>query len=147
MYITSFPTIGKPGYFSRNNTAYWTGKPYLGIGPSAHSFNGVIRRWNLSNNSLYIKKISENILPFEEEELSESDRYNEYVMTRLRTMWGISLEEVKKSFADKYYQNLVKEIQPFLEKGLLVKEGDTLKISSKGKFLSDGIASDLFYIE
>ncbi|MGB8705568.1 MAG: radical SAM family heme chaperone HemW [Gillisia sp.] len=142
-----FSNFGKPGYFSRNNTAYWTGKPYLGIGPSAHSFNGVLRRWNLSNNSLYIKKIFENILPFEEEELSESDKYNEYVMTRLRTMWGISLEEVKKSFADKYYQNLVKEIQPFLEKGLLVKEGDTLKISSIGKFLSDGIASDLFYIE
>ena len=141
-----FSNFGKPGYFSKNNTAYWTGKRYLGVGPSAHSYNGKSRKWNVSNNSLYIKALVKGNVPFEEEILSETDRYNEYVMTRLRTMWGISLEEIKKDFSDKYLKHLLKEAEPFLKKGLLKEENAHLRITSKGKFLSDGIASDLFYI-
>src|SRR5690606_9684481 len=98
-----FSNYGKPGYFSQNNTAYWMGKPYLGIGPSAHSYDGIFRKWNVSNNTLYIKAIQQGELPIKEEQLSLTDKYNEFIMTRLRTMWGVSLEEVRQKFGKKYY--------------------------------------------
>lgn len=142
-----FSNFGKPGYFSRNNTAYWFGKPYLGIGPSAHSFDGVKRSWNVNNNSLYIKALSRNELPAEEEQLSVKDRYNEYVMTRLRTKWGISLFEVETRFGKDIKAYLLQEAQSPQHDGLLEIEGDTLKISAKGKFLSDGIAAELFLVD
>ncbi|HAJ82714.1 MAG TPA: coproporphyrinogen III oxidase, partial [Zunongwangia profunda] len=90
-----FSNYGKPGYFSQNNTAYWLGKPYLGIGPSAHSYDGNSRKWNIANNTLYIKAIERSELPLEVEELSITDRYNEYIMTRLRTYFGVDLVEVE----------------------------------------------------
>ena len=141
-----FSNFGKPDYFSRNNTAYWFGKPYLGIGPSAHSFDGDRRKWNINNNILYIKAIGKGELPLEAEELSLPDKYNEHVMTRLRTKWGISLNEIEEKFGENYRIYLVKESQRFLSDGLLELEGDSLRISRKGKFLSDGIAADLFFI-
>lgn len=141
-----FSNFGKPGYFSRNNTAYWFGKPYLGIGPSAHSFDGNNRKWNINNNILYIKAIEKGELPAEVEKLSMTDKYNEYVMTRLRTKWGISLPEVEEKFGEAYKVYLLKEAQHFLEDGLLDLNDDTLSISKRGKFLSDGIAADLFFI-
>ena len=141
-----FSNFGKPGYFSRNNTAYWFGKPYLGIGPSAHSFDGNNRKWNINNNILYIKAIAKGELPAEVEKLSITDKYNEYVMTRLRTKWGISLPEVEEKFGEAYKVYLLKEAQHFLEDGLLDLNDDTLSISKRGKFLSDGIAADLFFI-
>ena len=104
-----FSNYGKEGYFSRNNTAYWFGKLYLGIGPSAHSFDGSRRKWNVSNNTKYIKSLEKGDLPFEEEVLSEADRYNEYVMTRLRTMWGIDLAEVEEMFGSKFNKHLLAE--------------------------------------
>ena len=142
-----FSNFGKPGYFSRNNTAYWFGKPYLGIGPSAHSFDGSNRKWNINNNSLYIKALQKGQIPEEIEELSTSDRYNEYVMTRLRTKWGISLPEVQEIFGEELLQYLLQESKALQEKELLKKEGEYLKVSKKGKFLSDGIAADLFWVE
>ncbi len=142
-----FSNFGKPGYFSRNNTAYWFGKPYLGIGPSAHSFDGNIRKWNVSNNSLYIKALQKGEIPQEIEELNTIDRYNEYVMTRLRTKWGVSLPEVQQKFGDDFLQYLQQEAEALFKNGLLEREGEHLKVSKKGKFLSDGIAADLFKVE
>ncbi|MGB7841786.1 MAG: radical SAM family heme chaperone HemW [Salinimicrobium sp.] len=142
-----FSNFGKPGYFSRNNTAYWFGKPYLGIGPSAHSFDGNSRKWNVSNNSLYIKALQKGEIPGEIEKLSTIDRYNEYIMTRLRTKWGISLSAVQEKFGKDFLEYLLQESKPLLEKGLLELEGEVIKVSKKGKFLSDGIAADLFRVE
>ncbi|HSM64337.1 MAG TPA: radical SAM family heme chaperone HemW [Gillisia sp.] len=141
-----FSNYGKSGYFSENNTAYWFGKPYLGIGPSAHSYDEVNRKWNVSNNTLYIKSIEKGELPLEQEELSKSDRYNEYVMTRLRTMWGIDIKEVENLFGNLYKTHLLNEASKEVELGLLELNEDILKVTQKGKFLSDGIASNLFFI-
>ncbi|MEO2059924.1 MAG: radical SAM family heme chaperone HemW [Mesonia sp.] len=142
-----FSNFGKPGYFSQNNTAYWLGKPYLGIGPSAHSFDGEHRSWNVNNNTKYIKSIQQQIVPAEVEELSVTDRYNEYVMTRLRTQFGVNLQEIKTLFGEKLALYFEKEARVFFEKELLKEESDKILITKKGKFLSDGIAADLFYVE
>ncbi|GGD47089.1 radical SAM family heme chaperone HemW [Muriicola marianensis] len=138
--------FGKPGYFSRNNTAYWQGKTYLGIGPSAHSFNGRERAWNISNNSLYIKSIQTGELPLEVESLSQRDRYNEYVMTGLRTMWGVSLHRVENEFGDHFRQYLLEQAERHIADRYLYLDGDVLRVSQKGKFLSDGLAADLFML-
>ena len=142
-----FSNFGKPGYFSQNNTAYWLGKPYLGIGPSAHSFDGEHRSWNINNNTKYIKSIQQKVLPAEVEELSVTDRYNEYVMTRLRTQFGVNLQEIKNLFGEKLALYFEKEARVFFEKELLKEESNKILITKKGKFLSDGIAADLFYVE
>jgi oxygen-independent coproporphyrinogen-3 oxidase len=138
--------FGKENYFSKNNSAYWLGKRYIGIGPSAHSYDGVSRSWNISNNSLYIKSIDADKLLNEIEILSVSDRYNEYVMTGLRTIWGVSLERIKTEFGPSYLDYLMKQAQKFLDDELLFIENDILKPTKKGKFLTDGIASDLFWV-
>ncbi|HLT34329.1 MAG TPA: radical SAM family heme chaperone HemW [Aquaticitalea sp.] len=136
--------FGKPGYFSRNNSSYWQGKPYLGIGPSAHSFNGNERGWNVRNNSKYIKSLQENMVPMETETLSTTDKYNEYVMTGLRTIWGVSLEKVEHDFGKNYKNYLVEQSQIHLNNKMLYLHNDKLLVTKKRKFLSDGIASDLF---
>ena len=138
--------FGKPDYFSKNNTAYWLGKKYIGIGPSAHSYNGVSRSWNVANNSLYLKEITENKLPSETETLSKTDQYNEYIMTGLRTIWGVSLKKIEKEFGDKYLNYLQKQAEKYISDQLLEVEDAILKTTKKGKFLSDGIASDLFLL-
>lgn len=143
--------FGKPDYFSKHNTSYWLGKKYLGIGPSAHSFNGIERAWNVSNNTKYIKSLAENILPITVEELSVENRYNEYIMTGLRTVWGVSFAKIETDFGKEILNNLIKNAQPFIEKELLqIKRdpdlGNILNTTQKGKFLADGIASDLFLI-
>lgn len=141
-----FSNFGKPGYFSQNNTAYWLGKPYLGIGPSAHSYDGNARKWNISNNSLYIKALEKGNLPQQIEELSTADKFNEYVMTRLRTKFGVSLEEVEEKFGKDYKQYLLENAAPLQQKQLLEEKDGVYHITTKGKFLSDGIAADLFYL-
>jgi oxygen-independent coproporphyrinogen-3 oxidase len=138
--------FGKEGYFSRNNTAYWLGKKYIGIGPSAHSYNGISRSWNISNNTLYLKSIEKGELPSEAEELTMADRYNEYVMTGLRTIWGVSLARVENEMGSSYRQHLETEAAKFIVQGLLVTEKGVLKTTRSGKFLTDGIASDLFFL-
>lgn len=142
-----FSNYGKPGYFSQNNTAYWLGKPYLGIGPSAHSYDGNSRKWNIANNTLYIKAIERSELPLEVEELSITDRYNEYIMTRLRTYFGVDLVEVESKFGKEYLEYLKEQSVVLFEKELLRIENDVMHITEKGTFLSDGIAADLFYID
>ncbi|MFH7003666.1 radical SAM family heme chaperone HemW [Flavobacterium bizetiae] len=139
--------FGKEGYFSKNNSAYWLGKKYIGIGPSAHSYDGEKRGWNVANNSLYLKSIQNNELPIETETLTISDRYNEYIMTGLRTIWGVSLERIETEFGLEYLDYLKKQSQKFLNDELLSIENNILKPTVKGKFLTDGIASDLFYLE
>jgi len=138
--------FGKENYFSKNNSAYWLGKKYIGIGPSAHSYDGEKRGWNIANNSLYLKAIENNELPIENEILTVSDRYNEYIMTGLRTIWGVSLERIEKEFGVDYLDYLQKQSQKFLDDELLSIENNILKPTAKGKFLTDGIASDLFYL-
>jgi oxygen-independent coproporphyrinogen-3 oxidase len=138
--------FGKPEYFSKNNSAYWQGKSYLGIGPSAHSFNGKERGWNVRNNSKYIKSLEQNILPIETETLSTTDKYNEYVMTGLRTVWGVSLVKVEQDFGKQYKKYLLEQSQKHINEHLLYLDNDKLLVTKKGKFLSDGIASDLFKI-
>lgn len=138
--------FGKPDYFSKNNTAYWLGKKYIGIGPSAHSYNGTSRSWNVANNSLYLKEIAVNKLPSETEILSKTDQYNEYIMTGLRTIWGVSLERIETEFGTKYLEYLQQQAHKYLLDHLLEIENNVLKTTKKGKFLSDGIASDLFLL-
>ncbi|RAJ18161.1 radical SAM family heme chaperone HemW [Olleya aquimaris] len=138
--------FGKTGYYSKNNSAYWLGKPYLGIGPSAHSFNGEQRGWNVKNNTIYIKKIESGELPIDIETLSKTDKYNEYVMTGLRTIWGVSLEKIEIQFGKTFLEYLLQQSKQYINKQLLYIEDNNLKTTKKGKFLSDGIASDLFKI-
>ncbi len=138
--------FGKENYFSKNNSAYWLGKKYIGIGPSAHSYDGEKRGWNVANNSLYLKSIQENVLPIETEILTVSDRYNEYIMTGLRTIWGVSLDRIENEFGLDYLNYLQKQSKKFLNDNLVSIENNILKPTAKGKFLTDGIASDLFYL-
>ncbi|MEC7262924.1 MAG: coproporphyrinogen III oxidase, partial [Bacteroidota bacterium] len=139
--------FGKPGYFSKNNTAYWQGKKYLGIGPSAHSYDGHSRTWNIRNNSIYIKQIQQGILPSEKETLTVTDRYNEYVMTGLRTIWGVSKEKITEEFGLDYSSYLEHQSEKFTEQQLLFWENAILHTTKQGKFLVDGIAADLFFLE
>ena len=138
--------FGKENYFSRNNSAYWLGKKYIGIGPSAHSYDGKNRSWNISNNSIYLKSISENKLPSEIEILSKTDQYNEYIMTGLRTIWGVSLDKIENEFGEKYGNYLMQNAQKHLDNAKLILENNVLRTTRKGKFFCDGIASDLFYL-
>ena len=138
--------FGKKGFFSRNNSAYWQGKPYIGIGPSAHSFSGNERSWNIRNNSKYITAIEAGTFPKETETLSTTDRYNEYVMTGLRTVWGVSLQKVETNYGLHYKKYLLEQSLPFINQQLLYIEDEKLLVTKKGKFLSDGIASDLFML-
>ncbi|RAK24435.1 oxygen-independent coproporphyrinogen-3 oxidase [Flavobacterium aquaticum] len=138
--------FGKENYFSKNNSSYWLGKKYIGIGPSAHSYDGKNRGWNVSNNSLYIKSIQENKLPIEIETLTKTDRYNEYIMTGLRTIWGVSLERIEQEFGKNYLDYLNRQAAKFIEDHLLFVDDNILRTTKKGKFLSDGIASDLFLL-
>ncbi|MDX5586129.1 MAG: radical SAM family heme chaperone HemW [Aureibaculum sp.] len=147
--------FGKPDYFSKHNTSYWLGKSYLGIGPSAHSYNGIQRSWNVSNNAKYLKSLHSDTVPQEIEELSVKDRFNETVMTGLRTIWGVSINEIESNFGADYKEGLLKNSEEFINQQLLEivtadcsnKENvEKLKITKKGKFLVDGIASELFMI-
>ncbi|WP_366186385.1 radical SAM family heme chaperone HemW [Flavobacterium ovatum] len=138
--------FGKENYFSKNNSSYWLGKKYIGIGPSAHSYDGKSRSWNIANNTLYLKSIQADKLPRETEILSSADRYNEYVMTGLRTIWGVSLSRIESEFGKTYLDYLKKQAHKFLNDDLLFIENNILKPTRKGKFLTDGIASDLFLL-
>jgi oxygen-independent coproporphyrinogen-3 oxidase len=138
--------FGKENYFSKNNSSYWLGKKYIGIGPSAHSYDGKNRGWNVSNNALYIKSIQENKLPIEIETLTKTDRYNEYIMTGLRTIWGVSLDRIEEEFGKTYLDYLNQQAAKFIEDHLLFVDENILRTTKNGKFLCDGIASDLFLL-
>jgi oxygen-independent coproporphyrinogen-3 oxidase len=139
--------FGKPGFHSKHNTSYWKYKEYLGIGPSAHSYNGSeLRSWNIANNQQYIKKLSSNLLAKEEEVLSEEDQFNEMIMIGLRTIWGVDLSRLKESFNDRIVEHFQTEIHAKVSEGILKIEENHLKIPDEHWFMADGIASDLFIV-
>ncbi|MFT5437545.1 MAG: oxygen-independent coproporphyrinogen-3 oxidase [Ulvibacter sp.] len=141
-----FSNFSIEGYYSQNNTGYWQGKSYLGIGPSAHSYDGDTRSWNINNNTKYIKGIEAGSLPIEREVLSKKDKFNEYIMTGLRTKWGVSLKKIEDNFGKVFHDYLLEQAEEALSNKLLFLEDNVLKVSKKGKFLSDGIASSLFLV-
>lgn len=138
--------FGKEGYFSQHNSNYWKGKPYLGMGPSAHSFDGKNRSWNVANNSVYIKNLKENTVPHTIEVLTEKDRFNEGIMIGLRTLYGIDLNRIQKDFPPSFYEELHRDMQPLFKEGLIQQKENTVTLTEKGKFLADGIASRLFRV-
>ena len=140
-------SFGKPGFHSLNNTGYWQGKTYLGIGPSAHGFDGDQRYWNVSNNASYLKQIAKEELPQTIEKLSVVDRYNESIMIGLRASWGVSLQAMENDLGLRYRQHLEKQAKRFVDEGLLHIENNALKTTRKGAFLADGISADLFLID
>ncbi|MBK9014344.1 MAG: radical SAM family heme chaperone HemW [Saprospiraceae bacterium] len=133
--------LALPGHYSRHNTSYWRGKKYLGIGPSAHSFNGVSRQWNVANNAAYIRSLQAGELSFEMEVLTPMQRYNEYVMTGLRTKWGCNLLKIKVLGFEGHFAEGAKS---FLVDGSMEREGDVFRLTQAGRFLADGIAAELF---
>lgn len=138
--------FGKPEMYSKHNISYWKGEKYLGIGPSAHSYNSECRYWNVSNNAKYIKCLNEGELPIQFEVLDTKDKYNEYVMTSLRTMWGCDLQKVKR-FGGQFYDYLYTNVYPFIERGLVEMKEQTLYLTKQGKLLADHIEAELFYVE
>lgn len=139
--------FGKPDFFSKHNTSYWQGKQYLGVGPSAHSFKWNQRSWNVSNNAKYIQSIQDKTLPSEVEVLSVIDQFNEYIMTGLRTVWGVSLEKVEKEYGETYKIHLINGIESYLRMGLLKIQENWIITTEKGKFLVDGISAELFMVD
>lgn len=139
--------FAKPGFYSRHNSAYWKYQEYLGIGPSAHSYNGFdVRSWNVANNQQYNKKLNDKQLAKEEEILSLEDQFNEMIMIGLRTTWGVDLESLKSKFSDRVQEHLQAETKSKIEEGILIIENNHLKIPEKHWFMADGIASDLFIV-
>jgi oxygen-independent coproporphyrinogen-3 oxidase len=134
----------KEGMYAKHNSSYWKNEIYLGIGPSAHSYNGKSRQWNISNNALYIKGVTANEPAFEMETLSEADKFNEYVMTRLRTIWGIDLNFLKSSFGENTLKEFLSESKEYIASGYMQQNGENVTLTQKGKFIADKIASDLF---
>lgn len=137
----------KPDMYSQHNSSYWTGKKYLGCGPSAHSFNGSTRQWNVSSLDKYIAGIEKGIPDFEIEELNVTTRYNDFVITSLRTMWGLSLNRLEEEFGTEFKQYCLENAQTYLDSGKLEIRDNTLFLSKEGIFISDGIMSDLLWVE
>ncbi len=135
----------RQGEYAVHNTNYWKHKSYLGIGPSAHSFNGITRQWNKAHNSQYIKALQAGKPIYEEETLSTRDHYNEYIMTGLRTKWGVSLEHIK-SLGDRFATHFTKESFAYLESGQVVQDGDIWIISEEAQVVCDSISSQLFFV-
>jgi len=138
--------FAKPGFRSRHNSSYWQSKHYIGLGPSAHSFNGKSRQWNVANNALYIQSLLKGEVPYELETLTIEQQLNEYIMTSLRTMEGLSLQKVKKDFGREMFHYVLKAAQRHILKNHLQVDEDYLKTTLGGKLLADGIAADLFVV-
>ncbi len=138
--------FAREGFHSRHNSAYWHGEKYIGLGPAAHSFNGISRSWNVSNNALYLKALHENNLPSTAEELTLTDRFNEWVMTGLRTSKGIDLQMGKKRFDIDIAQNYRNEIDKLIENEMADIHNSRLALTRKGLFFADGIAADFFIL-
>jgi oxygen-independent coproporphyrinogen-3 oxidase len=134
--------FGKENYFAIHNSNYWLGKSYIGVGPSAHSYNGKTRQWNIKSNPQYIKKIKEKEPYFEIENLTLENKYNEYVLTRLRTIWGCDINEIKKLFGNEIANHFLLEIKKKIN--FIIENKGTYTLNTQGKLQADGIASDLF---
>jgi oxygen-independent coproporphyrinogen-3 oxidase len=135
-----------PGFRSRHNSSYWKGEKYLGLGPSAHSFNGSERRWNIANNSVYIKSVKEGSPKRETEMLTDSQKLNEYVMISLRTMEGLNLELIESKFGKDKRERIEKQLKKFIENDLIIIDKPYARLTDQGMLVADGIASDLFEV-
>jgi oxygen-independent coproporphyrinogen-3 oxidase len=136
--------FAKPGFRSRHNSSYWKGVPYLGLGPSAHSFNGKERRWNLPNNNIYIKTVADDIAKREVEHLTPTQRLNETIMISLRTREGIDLSRIQNDWGDKEKQRLENGLVKYISNGLVQRKNDHAQLTDEGMLRADGIAADLF---
>ena len=139
--------FAKPGFRSQHNSHYWSGETYLGLGPSAHSFNTISRQWNIANNALYIKSIAQGQLNFEIELLTEANRYNEYMMTSLRRIEGFDLDLIAAKFGNRYYEHSIAMINEMDPRNIFNQNGNQYSLKDEAKFLADGIASDFFILE
>lgn len=139
--------FSRPGLHSRHNSSYWTGEKYIGCGPSAHSYNGISRQWNVASLDAYIKGITASTAAFEIEELDLYTRYNDFVITRIRTKWGMPLQHLHEEFGEKLYKYCLEMARPHLDKKTLEISENTLKLTSDGIFVSDGIMSDMLWVE
>ncbi len=137
--------FGKDGFFSKHNISYWTGKKYLGLGPSAHSFNGEKRFWNISNTHSYIDSLKNGIISRETEVLTKSQKINEYIMTSLRTMWGCDLNKISSEFGNDIQEQIINSSRKFINKGWMQKSNQQLILTKTGKLFADGIAAELFF--
>lgn len=138
--------FARPGYRAVHNSAYWKSRPYLGVGPSAHSFDGESRQWNVSNNRLYHSAIESGEINHEREDLSTADRLNERIMTSLRTIEGLDMKVIAREFGVDLHAHVMDEAQALLEQGRLIMEGERIVIPKDQRFYSDGISASLFYI-
>lgn len=138
--------LAKPGHYSTHNTNYWKGKPYLGVGPSAHSFDGNSRQWNVRNNSQYIKLVSEKGAYFEQEQLTPSDQYNEYIMTALRTTWGVDFNRIQERFGAELLSYLEEQIKQ-ISNNLIEETAIGFKLSTAGMNVADTVISECFWVE
>lgn len=138
--------FARPGYFSQHNSSYWTGKKYIGIGPSAHSYDGESRQWNISSLPHYLEGIRTGIPNIEIEKLDINTKYNDFIITGLRTMWGIRTANIREQFGEEKQAYLERQAATYLHQGLLIYENDTLTLSKEGIFISDGIMSDLLWV-
>lgn len=137
----------RSGNEAKHNSSYWRGEKYIGFGPSAHSFDGESRQWNVANNSHYINKINTGAGYFEKEHLSRTDKCNEYVMTSLRTLSGCNMKRIKDIFGQAYTESILLSAEAHFQNGLLQKNGDSLILTQNGKLFADRIISDLFIVE
>ncbi len=139
--------FAKEGFYSKHNSNYWKGQKYLGIGPSAHSFNGVVRQWNVANNMKYIQQINKGIIPAETEQLTEKQSYNDYILTTLRTKWGVNTDFVKYRFSANFQHFLINSAQKWANSDHLLINNEKITLSQKGKLMADHIAADLFLVD
>jgi len=139
-------SFAKENFFSKNNSAYWLRKKYIGIGPSAHSFDGKSRSWNISNNKKYIDQINKGKSFYKKEKLSKVDQYNEYVMTGFRTIWGVSANFIENNFNSKFKNYFTDRIQKHIDQKNIIVKDDIYTTTNQGRFLADGISSDLFLV-
>ena len=139
--------FAKNQLYSRHNTSYWQNKPYLGLGPSAHSYNGSQRLWNVSSIEKYIQSIHKEELCLTSENLTFQDKYNEFVLTAIRTKWGVDLKQLRKKFGLQQHNYCLKHVQKHIDSEAAYIEGDFLKLTLKGVFMADGVASDLMWVE
>ncbi len=137
----------KEGSISRHNSNYWKGRKYLGLGPSAHSFNIDSRQWNKPDLLNYIASLAKGIVPFEKEILTTADKFNEYVMTSLRTMWGCDLKLIEKTFGADAASTMQKKAAKFIERNQMILAEEILYLTDEGKLFADGIASEMFLVE
>ncbi|MGM0503834.1 MAG: radical SAM family heme chaperone HemW [Bacteroidota bacterium] len=137
--------FAKDGFISLHNTNYWMDVKYLGLGPSAHSYNLTSRQWNISNLHVYLDEISKGKVPYEKEILTPKEKYNDFIITSFRTMWGLNLEKLVLNFGTSYKNYFLKKVKKYLDENFCIQNNDQIKLSEKGMFISDHIMADLLF--